>query len=426
MATTKSSLASHSLQRTDSETTDDSPFGSGLTTPVDEHLPPFENIHARLFAQLDLESSGPTSSDKLHNVAPLPQKDLSMSLAYRIETASSFGKEPSSTADRNASFADEIPLNCPPMERYSSTSPSGESPPISEEELELPSTPSIPAPEPKDQVQDEDYLSEEDLHIFPAELGVGTEFSISTSDDALLESSLMDSPTISYSLFSFTEHSSLRRPHDRSFSVTAVKDLDVANLDADDEASEAEDIQSKSKKSTLREITLFDTAQFFFDDVFVLRFLTLSQTDFVNLLPKALLFLPWYTLVGGVIVLFPQYLETVAFSTGYISSPPRGIRRYAHWADCALAHVLLFLLVVVMIGTRTPIVFPLLFGQATYSWMDFRFDERVPLGMDDRQSLYVVVKELVSDVQLRRSEGNFFVVGSDEAALDHESDVDES
>ncbi len=217
--------------------------------------------------------------------------------------------------------------------------------------------------------------------------------------------------------------------------MTAVKDLDVANLDSEDSEvcvsslvplAKAEDIQSNLKKTTVREISLFDTAQFFFDDVFVLRFLTLSQTDLVNLLPKALLFLPWYTLVGGVIVLFPQYLETVAFSSGYISSPPRGIRRYAHWAECALAHVLLFLLVVIIIGSKTPMMFPVLFGQATYSWMDFRFDERVPLGVDDRQSLFLVAKELVGDVQFKRSEGNFFVVGPDEGVLDPESDVDES
>ncbi len=102
--------------------------------------------------------------------------------------------------NRNASFVDEIPVNCPPMERYSSSSLSGES--ISDEELELPSTPSMPALEQNGHADDP---SAEDLHIFPAELGVGTEFSISTSDDALLESSLTDSPTISHSLFSFTE-----------------------------------------------------------------------------------------------------------------------------------------------------------------------------------------------------------------------------
>lgn len=46
---------SYLMQRTDSEATDESPFGSSLTTPVDEEPPPFENIAERLLSQLDLD-----------------------------------------------------------------------------------------------------------------------------------------------------------------------------------------------------------------------------------------------------------------------------------------------------------------------------------------------------------------------------------
>ena len=55
------------IQRNDSTETDESPFGSGLTTPVDEDiLQPFDQI-ARLFADIDTTSIHGTPRPKTYN-----------------------------------------------------------------------------------------------------------------------------------------------------------------------------------------------------------------------------------------------------------------------------------------------------------------------------------------------------------------------
>lgn len=177
-----------------------------------------------------------------------------------------------------------------------------------------------------------------------------------------------------------------------------------------------------------QEITLYDTASLFLDDTFIPRMLSLTLQDISLLVTRALLFVPWYALVGGAILLFPQYLNLIAFSCGYVSSPPRGIHRYAHWAECGLAHVLLFLLSVAwLVKTSGNLALLVVFGgQMVMSWKDFRFDSELPVGVDDRQSLFLVAKGLVMDIELRRcvESGNFFV-GEICSVSEDASDVDD-
>lgn len=98
-------------------------------------------------------------------------------------------------------------------------------------------------------------------------------------------------------------------------------------------------------------------------------------------------------------MLFPGYVELVAFGPRYIPSP-KGIRRFAHWAECGQQHVLIFLAFLMAILwyncalglSLTSIVV----SRFLYVWHDFKVDTSIPLGEDDQQSLYLVVTGLAS------------------------------
>lgn len=60
------------------------------------------------------------------------------------------------------------------------------------------------------------------------------------------------------------------------------------------------------------------------------------------------------------------------------------------------------------------------------SWKDFRFDSELPVGVDDRQSLFLVAKGLVMDIELRRCvESGKFFVGEICSVSEDASDVDD-
>lgn len=109
---------------------------------------------------------------------------------------------------------------------------------------------------------------------------------------------------------------------------------------------------------------------------------------------RILLFVPWCAAVGGALLLFPSYVELVAFRPGYIESP-KGIRRFAHWAECGQQHVMIFLacLIAVLWYNRA---LGLSFTSIVVSrfvsvWHAFKVDESIQLGEDDQQSLYLVI-----------------------------------
>jgi len=123
---------------------------------------------------------------------------------------------------------------------------------------------------------------------------------------------------------------------------------------------------------------------------------------------RILFFVPWCALVGGALVLFPNYVELVAFRMEYLESP-KGIRRFAHWAECSQQHVMISLacLVTVLWYHRalglslTSIVV----SRFAFVWHAFRVDKSIPLGEDDQQSLYLVITGLSS------TNGSFCVNG---------------
>jgi hypothetical protein len=117
------------------------------------------------------------------------------------------------------------------------------------------------------------------------------------------------------------------------------------------------------------------------------------------LLLRVIFFVPWCVAVGGTIVMYPQHLDRVAFSplAGYITPPPTGIRRFAHWADTAMQHVWIFLGSLASVMWVYPMLGWMLVGgvaaQSVNAWWDFRVDRSVELGADDRQTMYLVLRE---------------------------------
>jgi hypothetical protein len=120
------------------------------------------------------------------------------------------------------------------------------------------------------------------------------------------------------------------------------------------------------------------------------------------------LFVPWCAAVGGALLLFPSYVELVAFRPGYLESP-KGIRRFAHWAECGQQHVMIFLACLVAVLwynlalglSLTTIVV----SRFVFVWHAFKVDGSIQLGEDDQQSLYLVIMGLAS------TKGSFSVNG---------------
>ena len=114
-------------------------------------------------------------------------------------------------------------------------------------------------------------------------------------------------------------------------------------------------------------------------------------------LTLVLCFLPWCIAVGACIVLSPKHLDLVAFHTGYhnLNEIPRGIRRFAHWADIAVQHILIFVAFVVSVfwfdHSIGATLAASILARFVYVWRDFRFDKAIPLGADDRQTMYFLM-----------------------------------
>jgi hypothetical protein len=114
-------------------------------------------------------------------------------------------------------------------------------------------------------------------------------------------------------------------------------------------------------------------------------------TSMLILAAKVTFFLPWCIAVGATLSLAPQYSELVAFQTGYVASL-QGIRRFAYLAECGFQQVAIFFASIIIVGYCQMAVgvtlAVLVLSRFIYVWQDFKFDQSIPLGEDDRQSLY--------------------------------------
>lgn len=105
-------------------------------------------------------------------------------------------------------------------------------------------------------------------------------------------------------------------------------------------------------------------------------------------------FLPWCIAVGGALILSPENLESLAFRSGYLPSVS-GIRRYSHWAQYGYQHIVAFLTAVGAITWMFPTIGVMAIGallaQFCIAWHSFLFDRNIPLGEDDRQTVYILM-----------------------------------
>lgn len=159
-----------------------------------------------------------------------------------------------------------------------------------------------------------------------------------------------------------------------------------------------------------------------------------TQLSFVieEVLPtlmRVVFFLPWCVLVGATIVLVPQQLELVAFSPGY-TPPQRGIHRFAYWAEYGSQFVVIFLGAATLSSWWCPIeVGMVLFGAVLAlfvgSWGDFEVDVGKPLGDDDRQSVWVILR-YGGSLRIKRNGEDGFVVDPDGNAEEDEDEEEET
>ena len=121
-----------------------------------------------------------------------------------------------------------------------------------------------------------------------------------------------------------------------------------------------------------------------------------NLVDTLLLLLRIFLFLPWCAVVGGTIVVCPKYLELVAFGPGYLKSP-KGIHRFAHWAETGMQHVWIFMGFLASVWWLYPTLGCVLIGgvvaQTANAWQDFKVDRTIPLGEDDKQTMFLVATQ---------------------------------
>lgn len=109
----------------------------------------------------------------------------------------------------------------------------------------------------------------------------------------------------------------------------------------------------------------------------------------------ALCFPFWTFAVGGCIFLSPIiHLDAIAFGSGFVLSPPSDIARFGYWAENAIPHMCSFLAGLCFLiwwrldlGFSVLVIVLYLFWQA---WSDFELNKDIPLGEDDRQTVYLV------------------------------------
>ncbi|KAF8332450.1 hypothetical protein F5887DRAFT_996869 [Amanita rubescens] len=142
-----------------------------------------------------------------------------------------------------------------------------------------------------------------------------------------------------------------------------------------------------------------------------------SSLDITASITRVICFIPWCICVGGTMLLWPDKLEQVAFEAGYMDST-QGIRRFAHWADVGHQFVMIFLAFLATALWALPVTVgaTLFVGLATrfgYVWRGFPVDHSMPLGNDDRQSLYLLAtvgRDLMEKSVLAKTEAGFVII----------------
>jgi hypothetical protein len=117
--------------------------------------------------------------------------------------------------------------------------------------------------------------------------------------------------------------------------------------------------------------------------------------DFLNFVASVVYFPLWYPLVGCTILFAPQRLEDIAFGPGSFFDLPHGMVRFQHWITHLNWHLLTFLILMGWMFSRTitsscAIIVDMIILSYYTTWKHFQTDMSIPLGMDDRQMIFVL------------------------------------
>ncbi|KAK0219152.1 hypothetical protein IW262DRAFT_1462780 [Armillaria fumosa] len=398
------------MQRTDSEATDESPFGSGLTTPVDEDLQPFAGLHERLIAEFDLDLQETPRPDRYQKFDTVDTPSKTRSLSKVVTKAKKFARGLVLSSKANV-FEDQrmLPSLILPTDSVEINIEEQPSPTIIVQEtfsddklgsaladLVLANDLS-PALAVSKEIPEDVLNSRDDTETVPSDVHLEDGLNISVSPDS------------TKNIPSGSDHEQAN-----SISMTAVKSTSEKPI-------ENALIETVENDDSL----IADSDEFLSVAALAPRFPDFSPNAVPSALLKTLLFLPWCVLVGATILLSPQHLEYAAFFPGYIASP-QGIRRFAYWAEVAFPHVMIFFAFIVCIGTQhLPLgitLAALTVGQSVIAWHDFRYDSKIPVGDDDRQSLYLIAVTLhcSKSFTLKQSPRGYFV-----GCEDHDTDTND-
>ena len=161
---------------------------------------------------------------------------------------------------------------------------------------------------------------------------------------------------------------------------------------------------------------------------FIAKSLTISKI--FHLVIQIICFLPWCIAVGGALILFPDHLEYLAFQTGDLNSPT-GIRRFSHWAEYGMQHVVIFGaflgLFVFLFPTTGFLLIGGLLAQFYHVWSYFSLDRTVPLGTDDLQTVYLLATTQWlngTSLDIKKVDDDYYSLG--EFEIKGRMDVDEA
>ncbi|KAF8055206.1 hypothetical protein FPV67DRAFT_1745460 [Lyophyllum atratum] len=372
------------IERVDSDRTDESPFGSALTTPIDEDVELFPGIQQRLLAKdLDPHIHGAPVYLGPHGAGLDTQGFLKVT-----------------QTEAKLSVGDALKA--------------------------------APTPSPSlDELSIYDNSKDSLLNAHDSRLRAGSIYS-QPNRPLDIPGETPDAQLAEYPFFD-------PLPGPRSSTASAVAENGPPALDATQKPIPVSSVSPNDKASAETARDLFSVLPFAhktpsFDDLALANDIlssTLSHFSYRNIVPtllRVILFLPWCMLAGGAILLFTAHLETVIFGPGFTASP-KGIRRFAFFADVASELVSIFVMSVVVFWYMFPTAGLMVVGgvlaQAIYAWHGFELDRRVPLGEDDRQTVYLVWKQYrFADalMGMMSTEKGFFTAGAGNGEVDTEDE----
>ncbi|KAG6905627.1 hypothetical protein DXG01_001536 [Tephrocybe rancida] len=396
-------LGSHTLiERVDSDRTDESPFGSTLTTPVDEDVILFSGIEQRLVVK-PLISQDDASEDYIIDPKAGGIDEHALSKSMGQDNAKLMVATPTRSAPTPSPSLEQLPINVDmqvdsfeaPVSRPRAGPFAGEASASGSSELQACDAPkTLEENTSLEKTISSDKKLAAELDILNRQL----ENSGQVMKNILLQACNPPEP------LEETKLSETTISLDKKLTV----ELDI---------SSPQSVKTEQVTKDILSLLPFAHQAPSLDDLSRATdcFSSLQQLALRTLFPialRVLIFLPWCVIAGASILLFPAQLETVVFGLGFVTSP-RGIYRYVFWTEVSKELVGVFIAFLVIVWCSYPkvglLVMAAVVAQSVYVWQGFRLNRNIPLGEDDKQSLYHVFVHYTSGhaMTLREDEDGF-------------------